>query len=67
VVASENGISTYTGQAAIRDRHHQVLGYLDEQRERPVVVKTIQAVRTYRCKKCGRRWESTELGNVTLG
>jgi DNA-directed RNA polymerase subunit RPC12/RpoP len=64
IISSQDGVRTYTAQVAIRDKNHQVTGYLDEERTVPVTIKTIQADRKYRCKSCQRRWESTEIGTV---
>ena len=64
VIDSTDEVRTYIGQAAIRDSNFRVTGYLDEQRSKIVTVKTILADRKYRCKSCGHRWESSEVGSI---
>lgn len=66
VLGSRADTMTYTGQVAIRDRNFQVTGYVDEQRTMPITVKTVLGVRKYRCKACGHRWQSSEVGSVIV-
>ncbi len=66
VIDSREETRTYTGHAAIRDRNFRVTGYVDEQRTMPVTVKTIVAFRTYRCRTCGHRWETSDVGNAIV-
>ena len=66
VIGSREEMHTYTGQAAIRDRNHQVTGYIDEQRTMPVTVKTVVGLRKYRCQSCGHRWEVSDVGRVIM-
>jgi len=66
VVGSREETHTYTGQAAIRDRNHQVTGYIDEQRTMPITVKTVVGHRKYRCKSCEHRWEVSDVGRVIM-
>jgi hypothetical protein len=66
VLASREDQMTYTGQAAVRDRNFQVVGYVDERRTMPVTVKAVLSTRRYRCKSCGHRWETSDVGNVIV-
>ena len=66
VLDSEEQTRHYTALNPIRDDTLRIVGYVDEQRSRPVTVKTVMVDMRYRCKTCGHRWENNEVEKVVI-